>query len=168
MYYFLKSFQTTQNFTKLDLPSSSYYSCSSTTCRYVWCFQDNFCRKPAIFPSTTSVQPMGCHRTTEAATLWWLLALTLKDLQFEFNFEQNVKWFSALNHQSREHVGRKPRFRPTGLGWGRLAWSPCSRLLGRTSVATTSPLLPQQAGLQTLPAHSLYLTSAPSSSAFSW
>lgn len=142
IYYFNEVLPNNSKFYQIGNTSSPYYNCSSVTCRYVWWFQDNICRKPAIFPSIISVQPMECHRSTVAAAPWSLLALTQKDLQFDFNFEQNGKCFSTLNHQSRDHVVRKPRFSPTGLSWGRLAWPPCSRLLRRTSAATTSPPLP--------------------------
>lgn len=86
---------------------------------------------------------MGCHKVTEAATTWSLLASTLPDLQFDFDFERNGKYFSTLNHQSREHAGWKPRFSSALHISVREAWVdfPADCLL-EWSVAVTGPLLP--------------------------
>lgn len=70
--------------------------------RFLWWFQDNACRKPAIFPFILSVQLMGCRRATEDAALWSLLTLILQDLQSNFNCEQNGKRFSIPHHHRQE------------------------------------------------------------------
>jgi len=112
---------------------------------------------------------MRCHTATEELTVWSLLPSTLQDLQSNFNFEHNGKCFSILNHQSREHAGRKPRF-PSALQVSiREAWLelPAACFLRGTSVAISSPPPPLTREQGSTPSQFTRCTLPTSASSFS-